>query len=44
MYPAICSSCGRSTEVPFLPRNEKPVYCRECFQEQRGNQPRYSSY
>jgi CxxC-x17-CxxC domain-containing protein len=44
MYPATCSNCGRSTEVPFLPRNEKPVYCRECFQERRGSQQRYSSY
>ena len=44
MYPAVCSSCGKDTEVPFQPRNDKPVYCRECFQEQRASSPRYGSY
>ena len=44
MYPAVCSSCGKETEVPFQPRNDKPVYCRECFQQQRAGSPRYSSY
>lgn len=37
MYPAVCSNCGKDTEVPFQPRNDKPVYCRECFQEQRAS-------
>lgn len=41
MYPAVCSGCGMETEVPFQPRNDKPVYCRECFQQQRASQPRY---
>jgi len=31
MYPAVCASCGRETEVPFQPQNERPVYCRDCF-------------
>jgi len=31
MYPATCSSCGKATELPFEPRNGRPVYCRECF-------------
>ncbi len=31
MYPATCSNCGKATEVPFQPRSDKPVYCRECF-------------
>lgn len=43
MYPATCSNCGQATEVPFLPRGDKPVYCRECFQERRNAAPRYSS-
>jgi CxxC-x17-CxxC domain-containing protein len=34
MYPAVCSACGKETEVPFQPRNDKPVYCRECFRGQ----------
>ena len=45
MYPAVCSNCGKETEVPFQPRSDKPVYCRECFAERRASQPpRYSNY
>jgi CxxC-x17-CxxC domain-containing protein len=44
MYPAVCSNCGKETEVPFQPRTDKPVYCRECFQEQRAASPGYRSY
>jgi CxxC-x17-CxxC domain-containing protein len=43
MYPAVCSACGKETEVPFQPRNDKPVYCRECFQEKRASAPSYGS-
>ncbi|MCX7614214.1 MAG: zinc-ribbon domain containing protein [Clostridiales bacterium] len=35
MYPAICASCGKSTQVPFRPRDDRPVYCSECFSSQR---------
>ena len=37
MFPATCSKCGRSTEVPFRPTNGKPVYCSDCFRSVRGN-------
>ena len=43
MYPAVCSSCGKETEVPFQPRMDKPVYCRECFQDRRAASPGYGS-
>jgi len=43
MYPAVCSSCGKETEVPFQPRNDKPVYCRECCQLRRSTAPSYGS-
>lgn len=36
MYPAVCSQCGKETMVPFQPRGDKPVYCRDCFQKQRA--------
>lgn len=35
-YEAICASCGRPTTVPFIPREDRPVYCSDCFQEQRA--------
>jgi len=37
MFPATCSKCGQSTEVPFQPTNGKPVYCSDCFRAVRGN-------
>ncbi|HET8846529.1 MAG TPA: zinc-ribbon domain containing protein [Ktedonobacteraceae bacterium] len=40
MYPATCASCGKETMVPFQPREDRPVYCSDCYQprqNQRGN-------
>ncbi|MCW2278161.1 zinc-ribbon domain containing protein [Heliophilum fasciatum] len=37
MYPVTCSACGKETTVPFQPRGDKPVYCRDCFQPQPRN-------
>ena len=31
MHPAVCAACGQMTEVPFLPRGDRPVYCSTCF-------------
>ena len=33
MFPATCSECGKSTEVPFQPRGDKPVYCSDCYRK-----------
>lgn len=35
MHPATCSGCGQMTEVPFLPQEGRPVFCRECLQGRR---------
>ena len=37
LYPAVCASCGVQTEVPFQPRGDRPVYCRDCFAKVRGS-------
>ncbi|MBI4336636.1 MAG: zinc-ribbon domain containing protein [Chloroflexi bacterium] len=39
MYPAVCASCGKETQVPFQPRLGRPVYCSDCFATVRGAQP-----
>lgn len=26
-----CSECGIVTEVPFLPKNDRPIYCSDCY-------------
>ncbi|WP_082020741.1 zinc-ribbon domain containing protein [Candidatus Soleaferrea massiliensis] len=35
MFDAVCASCGNSCKVPFEPRNDRPVYCSECFEGNR---------
>jgi len=35
MYPAVCAACGKATTVPFKPSNDKPIFCRDCFQPRR---------
>ena len=35
MHTVTCASCGREAKVPFMPRGDKPVYCDDCFQQQR---------
>ena len=36
MFTVICDGCGCETQVPFQPRGDRPVYCRECFEAQRA--------
>ena len=37
MFPAVCAQCGKETEVPFEPREGRPVYCSECYNKTRMN-------
>jgi CxxC-x17-CxxC domain-containing protein len=41
MYDAVCSQCGAQTQVPFQPREDRPVYCDDCFAKQRASRPRW---
>ena len=34
-----CADCGNQCTVPFVPRTDKPVYCSDCF---RQNKPQDS--
>ncbi len=34
MHPVTCAQCGKATEVPFVPRGDRPVYCSDCFSKQ----------
>lgn len=36
MTAVTCSSCGKETEVPFVPTGDRPVYCSDCFSQQGG--------
>ncbi len=35
-HQAVCAECGISTTVPFLPTQNRPVYCSACFKNQGG--------
>lgn len=41
MYDAVCANCGVQTQVPFLPRHDRPVYCSDCFAKIRPARPRW---
>ncbi len=38
MHDVICDGCGVTTQVPFQPRGDRPVYCRDCFDSNRNSQ------
>lgn len=42
-HETTCSQCGRTTTVPFVPRGDRPVYCNDCFAQQRGGSSRGGS-
>jgi CxxC-x17-CxxC domain-containing protein len=35
MVDVTCSACGKPTQVPFTPTAGRPVYCSDCFQQER---------
>jgi CxxC-x17-CxxC domain-containing protein len=37
MFPVVCAECGKETEVPFEPREGRPVYCSDCYRKVRLN-------
>jgi len=36
MHEATCDSCGDDCEVPFKPTKGKPIYCDNCFENNKG--------
>lgn len=40
MHDATCANCGKGCQVPFLPSNDKPIYCSECFQDRQRSTSR----
>lgn len=36
MHDVVCADCGQQTQVPFEPRGDKPVYCRDCFRRHQA--------
>lgn len=34
-FPITCSNCGKQDTVPFQPKGDRPVLCRDCFRKQK---------
>ena len=35
MHTALCASCGKEAQVPFEPREGRPVYCSDCYAQSK---------
>ena len=35
MFQTTCSGCGDTCEVPFRPSGSRPVFCNDCFRDQK---------
>ena len=33
-FEITCANCGKKDTVPFQPRGDRPVLCRDCFKSQ----------
>jgi CxxC-x17-CxxC domain-containing protein len=38
LHAATCHECGQTTEIPFLPRGDRPVFCSNCYNAVRERQ------
>ena len=37
-FVTTCSNCGGEAKVPFKPREDRPVYCSECFAKMKNEE------
>lgn len=37
MHEITCADCGKVDKVPFLPKDERHVYCSECFEKHKDD-------
>ncbi len=35
MHKAVCSECSNECEVPFEPKEGRPVFCRDCYAKRK---------
>lgn len=38
---ATCASCGGEAKVPFKPREDRPVYCSDCFAKMKEQESEF---
>ncbi len=37
VFKATCSECKKECEVPFKPREDRPVYCKDCYSKRKDS-------
>ena len=37
-FVTTCAKCGGEAKVPFQPKEDKPVYCSECFAKMKAGE------
>jgi len=37
MHKAVCSDCKKECEVPFKPREDRPIYCKDCYSKHKND-------
>lgn len=44
MFQAVCAQCGKDCQIPFEPRDGRPVYCSDCFEKKEGGSSESRSF
>ena len=39
-----CADCGTECEIPFVPKTDRPVYCSDCFRQNKPQSDDYEKY
>ena len=34
----VCAACGGEAKTPFVPKDDRPIYCSECFAKMKGQE------
>ena len=37
-FTAVCANCGREARVPFRPKEDRAVYCSECYAQMKNQE------
>jgi len=35
-YDAVCAECGATARIPFIPKNDRPILCSECYSKSKN--------
>ena len=39
-----CADCGDECEIPFVPKTDRPVYCSDCFKQNKPQDNEYEKF